>query len=271
MQNLRNDAGGKQNVLIRCAWCTRKFKTQRKYEKHVTTQHPFAASNKNTETLLLDEKMWLLDELERYSNILINGSSDDFRRATQALSDEERMHQIHSIFRERIVPLLNKALSSGDQVLRLLDDFQAFLNLGIPWRGGNFCPSLLIDLVWHSAMQNKERYVAMCTHFLRQALPHCLIENDGNEDRFDEFTKQFIHQHGREHVKPDDLIYGNDGNGIIAARNRLKSAEESRLLKERIFEEEWRARQRARELDIECQKRDGTYVEPPRYMDDGKC
>ncbi len=156
MQNLNSDDGSsvtkKAKVIHHCNWCKSKFKKYAKYEKHVAKKHPFAAQRKNTVTLHLGEKLWLLDELERYVRILVTGSTADFEKATQALSVDDRMVTIHSEFRERILPQIDKIISSGPQLLRIIDDFQAFLNLGIPWNGGNFCPSLLIDLVWHSAM-----------------------------------------------------------------------------------------------------------------------
>ncbi len=256
MQNLGND--NKKAPSFHCKWCAKKFKTQQKYEKHVLYQHPFAAMKKNTLRLELAEKMWLLDELERYSNILIGGDASDLKRATQMLGDGDRMVPIHGVFRERILPHLNKALSSGDQVLRIIDDFQAFLNLGIPWRGGNFCPSLLIDLVWHSAMQNQERYVAMCTRFLGQPLSHCLVENDGNEERFEEFVKQFKHQHGRDHVGLSDLSMYASPNGIGDARNILRGEEDTILAQARVL----------------CVRESQIRYEPMpflAYTDDGKC
>jgi hypothetical protein len=127
MQNLNNDAPTK--LVFHCKWCAKKFKTQRKHEHHIISRHPFAAFMKNTFMLQLDEKLWLLDELEKYATILTRGSTSDFERATRALGEDDmsRMVTIHATFRERILPHLNKALSSGVQVLCLIDEFQAFL------------------------------------------------------------------------------------------------------------------------------------------------
>ncbi len=100
-------------------------------------------------------------------------------------------------------------------------------------------------------------------------LPHCLVGND-DDDRFEVFIRQFKHQHARDYVDFDNLITGS-GGGFSEARNILNSEEELKLLKERLYLEECNAREKARKLEIECQKRNGTYVEPPPYRDDGTC
>lgn len=253
-----------------CNWCTKKYRTQQKYDAHVDSHHPFAAFKKNTVEFTLDEKLWLLDELETYIGMLLQENKDTFVFATCKLGGElERMLPIHTTFKERIMPHLDKILSNGPQVIRIVDEFRAFLNLGLTRRGDNFCPSLLIDLVWHSAMQDKERYLALSNRFLGQPLPHCLAENDGDDMRFNEFAKQFHHQHGRAYLRVEDLIDDYSGSralGILEARTILKREDE--LTKRKIAEQQarWRAESEQRQREIEA----GTYV-PPEYTDDGKC
>lgn len=256
-------------MQFHCKWCSKKYKTQKKHDAHVDKMHPFAAINKNTKEFTLEEKFWLLDEMEKYVLVLLQNNQDTFLEATANLGEPDRMLPIHTLFKERIVPHLNKVMSNGPQLLRILDEFRAFLNLGLTKRGDNFCPSLLIDLVWHGAMQNKDRYFALTSRFLGGALPHCLFGNDGDESRFQEFLRQFEHQHGRPYLKVQDLILG-DGNGFEHARNVLKT--EDKMAKRKIAEQDarWKAYYDEIRASIAAQKAAGIYVEPV-YYDDGKC
>lgn len=249
--------------MFTCRWCTKKYKKQQKLDAHVDKCHPFAAINKNTYEFTMDEKLWLLDELEAYIRVLKEYNRDTFEHATRNLGDLERMLPIHQTFRDRIIPHLDKVVSSGPQVLRVIDEFRAYLNLGFTPRGDNWCPSLLIDLVWHSAMQNKERYLPFVNRFLYGQLPHCLPENDGDGERFEAFVRQFRHQHGRSYMTVDDLVAGNETNGIREARDMLRREDEE--AKRRAAEERVR-------WQTVLEQRDRLYQEGTNvYKDDGKC
>jgi len=306
----------KVKEFYQCPQCNKKYKTPNKFEKHMTEQHPFFAFNKNQQTLSLEDKFYLLDCLEDYSDILTqslrsypacitenidelivlyyqnaeiypmnpntrfvgasikllpgNPSPSNPSTPNPSPTDIKRMVENHLIFRQRIIEsyLLNKILSSETNIFLAFEDFEKFLNLGRPWKGGNFCPSLIIDLIWHSAMMNPEKYANLCSKFVGSLLTHCLPENEGkHEKRFEEFTKQFSHDHNRPCLQVGDLILGG-GNGLANARETLKlqkaakekgKAEE--LEKERIWNEKYLA-------EIAEQKRNGTYV---HYRGDGKC
>lgn len=256
--------------LLQCRWCKKKYRNQQKVAAHVEEQHPFAAINKNTYDFTVKDKLWLLDALESYIRVLKQNNRDTFVLATANLGDLERMLPIHTSFKERIMPYLDKVLSNGSQLLRIIDEFRAFLNLGLTPRGDNWCPSLLIDLVWHSAMQNKEKYLALVSRFINGPLSHCLPENDDDAKRFKAFVRQFQHQHGRDYLGVEELIGTDRTTGFQEAREILKREDEEE--KKRVAEEEarWRAVQEQWQRDIDAQKRAGTYKEPV-YYDDGKC
>ena len=96
------------------------------------------------------QELWLLDELKKYS------SFQNFEESTAKLGVPR---EVHETFRKRIEDHVGDILSDTNQVLLVLREFEAFLNLGMPWHGKwNFCPSLIIDLVWHSAMQDAQKY-----------------------------------------------------------------------------------------------------------------
>jgi len=269
-QNLGNDQPKKQKVPLpfSCEWCTKKYKTKEKYENHILDRHPFASKYKNTATFTLNEKLWLLDAIDGYSSVLINGGND-FVLATMNI---EATPAIHATFRERIMPHLPALLSDGPQILRIIADFEAFLNLGIPWRGGNFCPSMLIDLVWHSAMQNREKYEMLCKRFMNGASPlsHCVAPEEESEERFKYFEKQFKHQHNRNYISIGDIVMGG-GSGIQNARNVLIEEDYEKTAKLEAERRSWQAREQKRQQEILEMKRNGTWVEPPKYFDNGKC
>ena len=269
-QNLGNDQPKEQRVPLpfSCEWCTKKYKTREKYESHVSDRHPFAAKFKNTATFTLNEKLLLLDAIDGYSKVLVAGRGNDFDTATMNIGATPA---IHATFRERIVGHLPALLSDGQQLLRIIADFEAFLNLGIPWRGGNFCPSMLIDLVWHSAMQNCEKYETLCKRFMNGASPlsHCIAPEEESEERFKYFEKQFKHQHNRNYISFGDIIMGS-GSGIQNARNIIIEEDYEKTAKIEAERRSWYAREEKRQQKILEAKRNGTWVEPT-YYDDGKC
>lgn len=256
-----------------CALCNRKYKTLAKYEKHVDEVHPDAVLKRNNAVLTLDEKLHLIDCFERYTALLTTGSDADFARATEGLNFEgagrlEQMIGHHVVFRKRVIEsgLLRKATSDSKQVLVLLDEFQRFLNLGKPGRGGNFCPSLTIDLIWHSIMtMDPGRYRVLSMRFLGEVLPHCLEANEGHEtERFANFERLFNRHFGWPCLIVDALVIGNDVNAFEGARKILMDEQENTRLRYEAMEDERRARE-AQNVQLFVSR----YSRPS--WDDGKC
>jgi hypothetical protein len=270
MQNLQNDAPVKKQKsapVFACSWCNKKYKTHDKYEKHVKQMHPFAAKFKNMFTLTHDEKMWLLDAVQTYTYILLAGTPSEFNLASEKIGARD---EVHALFRQRITAnnLLQKLDKNGEQMLLILADFEAFLNLGIPWNDGNFCPSLLIDLVWHSAMvHDYKKYEMLCKRFLSgRVLTHCVAPPELDEVRFKEFEKQFQHQHKRKYMSIGDIHEAPPD--ALDARSILLGIEENRRIQRQADEERWAEASRRMRLQIEEEKRNGTWKP---YQDDGKC
>ena len=204
------------NGFYCCHWCNKKYKRIEKLSKHVEEFHPFMTIGANDCKLSIEDKMWILDAFEAYVALLadyseITGNYDSsFDQATSKLN---MTHEAHILFQKRAIEsgLLEKSISDNEQLLRLLNEFEMFLNLGRTWRDDNFCPSLIIDLIWHSAMMNSENYAILCNRFLGKVLPHCLAENDETQvTRFEQFVKQFEHYHKKTYIKVSDLILGTD-------------------------------------------------------------
>jgi len=151
-------------------------------------------------------------------------------------SDVNLSRELHRIARNHIDfckriqenDVLRKVLSSGEQLNSIIDDFERFLNLGIYWDGTNFCPSLLIDLIWHASMLNHDRYTQLTTQFVTQLMPHCLEENDSDEKqdkRWNIFLKQFISWNRRSPIEIQSLIDGKE-NGIQVLHFMYKESQE---------------------------------------------
>jgi len=291
-----------------CHWCNKKYKTPDKFEKHVNSEHPFVTIGKNSHKLSLEDKMYLLDCFEQYSQLLLNVNDivnideviEQYRNwdgvseinnnikfiqashklnptsyKTNKISNEEcidlkRMVENHLIFQQRAIEsgLLAKSLSNKDQLLRLFDEFELFLNLGRPWQGGNFCPSLIIDLIWHSAMMDNLKYIKLCDKFFRQTLTHCLLENeDKHGERYQQFEQYFANQHGTQRLKIIDLVLGNDVNIITDIRQDFQNQEAAIIQQNQEAAIRFKERMEKYRIEVEEQKRNGTY----RYFDDGKC
>lgn len=271
------------NNFYHCPKCNKKYKTADKFEKHVDENHPFLTFDKNSAKLSLEDKFYLLDCFEEYSNVLIMVPDDtniQFINASQKLlpgilepspDEVKRMTENHIVFRQRIIEsqLLAKMLSSEINIFLAFDEFERFLNLGKPWKGGNFCPSLIIDLIWHSAMMNTEKYTDICERFVKRILPHCLIENEGQHDkRFEEFMNHFKRDHNRSCLQIGDLILTEGNDGISNARQALKVKKDVEEKDKAEEMERHRIQYEKYRVDIEEQKRNGTYQE---YRGDGKC
>lgn len=292
------------NNFYCCMKCNKKYKTTDKFIKHMEESHPFTTINSNNAVLSLEDKSYLLDCFESYSKLLsppllLNiddsiqrymewdsiseaDSSVQFVWASHKLdpttyvsgkislgeevADLRRMVENHIVFCQRINEslLLKKALSDRDQMLLMFDEFQRFLNLGRPWQGGNFCPSLIIDLIWHSSMMDNKKYIELCRKFLGSTLSHCLLENESrHEERYAEFEKYYAHRFNRQCLKIDQLVLGSD-NAIEEVRLVLLGEKEQKVQQAQEREErfkEWKITQE--KIPI-----------PPGWrspFDDGKC
>jgi len=212
-----------------------------------------------------------------------------------------RMVKNHLTFQTRIteaIPasnlnnssLLDMIVGNEENLVRALEEFNLFLNLGQPWRGGNFCPSLIIDLVWHASMLNFDRYRVLCEKFFGKGViyPHCLEENQDQENKEDtkenirylEFESHFKNKYNREslHVRELTLVKHNSEIGTLiidklsvkliedhkAKQEILRIQDEIRKEEKRIQDEKdeamWKIRRAEYEAEAERQK-----VEFPRY------
>lgn len=271
--------------------CNRKYKTLHKLEKHLDQVHPLASVDQNSAEFTPEEKKYLLEKLQYYTTLLSSPhlveNDPEFFAASCKLNPSKDLQRIvseHWIFRTRAMAsgLITKAVSDPEQLLTLINEFNFFLNMGRPVRGGNFCPSMVIDLVWHAAMMDETKYANICSRFFRSNKPltHCLEENQGDEKRRNEqFRESFIQRFRRFPMTISDLIFGNHGdqNVFLAAKQLIEAEEErERMAEEARKEEERKHREKAqREYELR-QFNPPTYSNSygrnyNGYTDDGKC
>lgn len=210
------------------------------------------------------------------------------------IRDLQRITRTHMTFCQRIQEsgILQKVVSSSNQLDMVFDEFERFLNLGYQWNGDNFCPTMIIDLVWHASMLDNEQYNKLIIGFMGKPLAHCLEENEGEEKqqaRFATFQKHFINYHGKEPLNIDDCtkeeekdVFENLEQRYLALQkeieDRIKEKEENAKRKKLEDEERWKQSQIEYDLRwqrnaaiIAEQKRLGTYVEPERSWIDSQC
>ena len=261
-----------------CNWCNKKYKRIEKLGEHVEKEHTFMTIGKNNHKLSLDEKLWILEEFEKYTRLMLTSCDDSdsdnlFNHISQQLN---LTNEAHKLFQTRIMEsgLLAKSISDTQQLFKLFDEFEMFLNLGMTWKNDNFCPSLIIDLVWHAAMMNQQKYSLLCLRFVGKVLPHCLTANDSliavGLGRFEQFERQFLYHHRKQCMKISDLVMGSD-NAIQEVRTYLKKEQRERIERERIERER---------IERECIER-GHIKNESEYKfnnyggrsiwDDGKC
>jgi len=276
-----------------CNWCNRKYKTEKKFKQHVEQHHPFATLNSNWKTLSDVETKYILTQLKIYSNVIKDIALNNVKDTVSHLlmptidiistNELDRITKNHKVFCQRVVEsgLLEKVFSDSKQLESVLKDFQRFLNLGQPWIGGNFCPTLTIDLLWHASMMSNEEYKILTNRFLGTVLPHCLNENeDKHEERYNNFEKHFIHYHKQQPLKIDMLNIGKeDAITVLFDKLKQKEYEEQERETKRQRERELRrieAEKRYKDMVLkEEQRRNDYYAKygsyPRSIWDDGKC
>ncbi len=300
-----------------CKFCNRKYKRESKLIEHVESTHPHASLGNNSHRLTTDDRIYLLTQLQKYVEIInrvpdfsdpivlrdsisryiewdvttpILDASVKFIRASHMLLPQEveakqaggleRITRNHVKFRKRVKEsgLLEKIVLSATQLRDVLfDELTRFFNLGYQWNGDNFCPSLVIDVLWHAAMMDNQKYNELTTRFMGNALPHCL---EANEDparqvkRFDRFVKQFEYQHRRLPLTGSDLVKLDEvGVFDVLLKDAAKELEHEKEEEKRKEEE---INKRNEKWQQECRKkRESESLVTPRGWrspwDDGKC
>jgi hypothetical protein len=77
-------------------------------------------------------------------------------------------------------------------------EFERFLQLGIPDGDTNHCPTLIIDIVWHSVILNPSLYTRLCERSVGYRIPHNHYDRPREEDtaRLHRFAAAYLARYG---------------------------------------------------------------------------
>lgn len=206
-------------TMLACEYpsCRAKYVRPEKLIAHVEKQHPLWAKNSNRVKLTPSHRRFLAGQLHSYIVLLEHKTDNGTARRLLPQESSPSPQELETIISKheafcagaKSLGLDRIVTHSQEQLDRVCDEFAWFLNLGTMWTGDNFCPTMLIDFVWHAAMLDPDGYRRLCQDFLGRLLPHSLPHNEAPESqapRYQQFVKQFRHWHGRMPLQPDDLI-----------------------------------------------------------------
>lgn len=299
-----------------CQFCNRKYAREAKLIEHMAKAHPYASLHANRVQLDWHDRRYIVEQLRAYVDLVRRVCVLTEAEADAALADHfslmpnefvaasimllpqtaaptpdgvRHIVATHLEFCRFAVSqsLIDKVVNGTvEQLDSMLDEFNRFLNMGFMWNGDNFCPTLVIDLVWHASMMDVDRYAQLCAKFFNgRLLPHCLPHNAGAHGvRYDAFSKQYTHCYGRCPLIAHDLSVLDpvpDDYDVFALllqhyaqrqAHEAKTAAEAELARaqwQQRMDEEFARRVQQTQQAVVAQQQSRNYVRPSG--DDGKC
>lgn len=217
--------------------CNRKYKRDEKLVLHVEKEHPLSTLRKHPNVKLGGKEIRkLASNLEFYMKLLLSDPTQTGETFNQCSATLNLTPENHAVFRSRSLDsgMLTKIwYGSTEQFNLVVLEFQKFFQMGVPWRGDNFCPSLIIDLVWHASMLDAAFYKDLCERYFGRGfiLPHCLNHDDQTDaERFAQFERHFEHQYRRPYLKIENLG--------AEAQNGVETSVFDKLRSERVAKKE---------------------------------
>jgi len=204
--------------------CNKKYKTEIKLKKHVETKHYYDTHGGNNQYKInLKMKVNIYKLAVKYAMILSQIiDMEDSVIIAQIESGDRNTAWVQCAI--NLLPqkcnmtitdseLIRISIAQRDFARRLwehgfcwsqsdwkniMEDFECFLKMGLPYYDSNFCPTLCIDFLWHASMQDKQIYRELCPN---EVIPHCSTERNPDEDlqRF-EYFKEVFQMHFRRQV-----------------------------------------------------------------------
>ena len=224
----------KKDVLIECpvSGCRRKYKDEDRVKKHVEQNHFYSTKaiykyfcfNEDTKIQIYKlasayvkvlARISKMNESEVLDNIRVCSDKEMIscaknllpqnRHNSQEITNDDliRISLAQHKFAQRMFEDNFIGRCGWDKVMK---DFEKFLALGIPYYDTNFCPSLPIDFLWHSLMQDYELYFKICKN---KPIPHCIRDRSEEEDdnRYKYFLDVFKHHYKRNvHMPSKDDV-----------------------------------------------------------------
>lgn len=260
--------------LLHClvSTCNRKYKTSERLQKHVEEKHCFDTMNRNSFKIDIDTSIKIFKLAAEYARVLTEGNRDKMITCAikllpqkNSIDNDERKAIItaHEQFSQRIK---KAGTCDWEQALK---DFEGFLQLGTPYYDTNFCPSLPIDFLWHSLMQDPDLYIHICNRSIGRILPHFDRIKTEQEDiqRYKYFCEVFNHRYGRNVT----TFTTDTSNGISAShfddlvsKYLLKRQQEQQQEQQRIKD---KAREYADRVEEERKKKELLMERAREYAD----
>lgn len=256
--------------------CNRKYKREDKRKQHVEQVHYFETRNKNNFKFDHELRAKIYDLAAVYLEQLQNNTAEPKNLLPQYYGKEipnddlQRITEAQSSFAKR---LLSENLHCCNWKA-VMDDFQSFFNMGLPYYDTNFCPTLVIDFLWHSLMQDPELYSQVCKQACKDIMPHCNIVRTEEEDvkRYEYFVEVFknLFKSAPQSFSSDIYSKGDVNQIFIDLRDKellsIKLEREEQKRKERFYlemierdrlkqqqrEEEWQKFCEMAELPSDC-------------------
>lgn len=212
--------------------CSRKYQSEKTLKKHIETKHPYSTRKSSSGGFSFETKAKIYKLASSYTKILQRIGKMDKQTVIDAVktnSDDEMI-----LCAQKLLPQKSKQDTDTQELVRIavaqhtfaqrmfddnlfsecdwkrvMADFECFLNLGLPYYDTNFCPTLLIDFLWHSLMQDADFYTEICVSMCGEIVPHCdLVRSDAeDENRHQYFLQVFRHRFGRDVFLPGMSLF----------------------------------------------------------------
>lgn len=232
--------------------CNKKYTREEKLKKHIEKDHFFETRNSNNFRLGLDYKIEIAALLKKYIAELVtlaNGGTVDAKNLSHIYPNTppEEAAKLHYEF---AVKVCSKTILEVCNWEIAFDDFAAFLRMGLPYYDTNFCPTLIIDIVWHATMTSPRLYEELCSKTVKSKVPHCHHPRTLEEDRLrhEYFLEVFRRKWWEPHCPPFqdspveevnlDLICSNLDEEIERCKAIMKKHTEEKEKRERKMRED---------------------------------
>jgi hypothetical protein len=230
--------------------CNRKYKTEKALQKHVEEKHPYCTVGGHRHQVVfshqIKEKIYKL--AAKYAELILTfkdlSDNDMMENSKQLLPQQNpdkisqedlvRISNAHRRFANRICE--NQLLQKCDWE-KVMTHFQLFIGLGTPYYDTNFCPSLPIDFLWHSLMQDKELYTELCNlYYTTGILTHCDKSRSEAEDqqRYEYFVQIFHDIYGISTYWPQNDAQEEDQSVELTVQHFNSLAEREAKRKEEL-------------------------------------
>ena len=254
--------------------CNRKYKREDKLKKHVEKDHYFETRNRNYFSFddSLRSEIFNLAEgyiqtLYEISNVTVENLEihPEIRTTCKNLLPQilgkETKEEENELLRmlkaqQTLASKLFKFIKTCDWE-KVMNDLECFFRLGLPYYDTNFCPSLPIDFLWHSLMQNPILYKEVCEKSCKVIMPHCNQPRTKEEDnkRYEYFLEVFQNTFRRTPYFPEissettkfEYLIEETKNIFSSLKNKHKD-----LVLQKIKEkEEWERAMEEKRLKVE--------------------